>query len=122
LYHAEFPFSWRRNDRSVVEGLIDSIMINRKAGRCLLLDWKTNEVRSSDAEVFCARYRPQLAAYWKAIKEITRLDVEAGLFSTALGRLLLYSAGELQAEWDRLETLPPTQLEDEIRPDAPDDF
>jgi ATP-dependent helicase/nuclease subunit A len=122
LFHAEFPFSWRRNDRSVLEGLIDSIMINRKAGRCLLLDWKTNDVSSSDAEIFRARYRPQLAAYWKAVGEITCLEVEAGLFSTALGRLLLYSAVELQTEWHRLEQLPPAQLEDEIRPDAPDDF
>jgi hypothetical protein len=46
--------------------------------------------------------------------------VEAGLFSTALGRLLLYSAEKLQTEWHRLEQLPPAQLEDEIRPDAPD--
>ncbi len=122
LFHAEFPFSWLRNDRSVFEGLIDSIMINRKAGRCLLLDWKTNEVSSSDAEIFRARYRPQLAAYWKAVGEITELEVEAGLFSTALGRLLLYSAEELQTEWDRLEQLLPSQLEEEIRPDAPDDF
>jgi ATP-dependent exoDNAse (exonuclease V) beta subunit len=122
LFHAEFPFSWRRNDRSVLEGLIDSIMINRKAGRCLLLDWKTNDVSSSDAEIFRARYRPQLAAYWKAVGEITRLEVEAGLFSTALGRLLLYTAEELRTEWHRLEQLPPAQIEDEIRPDAPDGF
>jgi ATP-dependent exoDNAse (exonuclease V) beta subunit len=122
LFHAEFPFSWRRNDRSVLEGSIDSVMIDCKAGQCLLLDWKTNDVSSSDAEIFRARYRPQLAAYWKAVGEITRLEVEAGLFSTALGRLLLYSAKELQAEWDRLEQLPPAQLEDEIRPAAPDDF
>jgi ATP-dependent helicase/nuclease subunit A len=122
LFHAEFPFSWRRNNRSVLEGLIDSIMIDRKAGRCLLLDWKTNDVSSSDAGIFRARYRPQLAAYWKAVGEITRLEVEAGLFSTALGRLLLYSTEELQTEWHRLEQLPPAQLEDEIRPGAPDDF
>src|SRR5882757_6752482 len=122
LFHAEFPFSWRRNDRSVFEGLIDSIMINRTAGRCLLLDWKTNDVSSSEAEIFRARYRPQLAAYWKAVGAITCLEVEAGLFSTKLGRLLLYSAEELRAEWDRLEQLPPARLEDEIRPDAPDDF
>jgi ATP-dependent helicase/nuclease subunit A len=122
LFHAEFPFSWRRNDRSVLEGLIDSVMINRKAGRCLLLDWKTNDVSSSDAEIFRARYRPQLAAYWKAVTDITRLEVEAGLFSTALGRLLLYSAEELRIEWRRLEQLPPAQLEDEIRPDAPVGF
>src|SRR5204862_71388 len=117
LFHAEFPFSWRRNDRSVLEGLIDSVMINRKAGRCLLLDWKTNDVSSSDAEIFRARYRPQLTAYWKAVTDITRLEVEAGLFSTALCRLLLYSAEELRIEWRRLEELPPAQLEDEIRED-----
>src|SRR5437867_5251234 len=122
LFHAEFPFSWRRNDRSVLEGLIDSIMINRKAGRCRLLDWKTNDVSSSDAEIFRARYRPQLAAYWKAVGEITRLEVEAGLFSIALGRLLLYSTDELQKEWHRLEQFPPAQLAEEMRPDAPDDF
>ena len=122
LFHAEFPFSWRRNDRSVLEGLIDSIMINRKAGRCLLLDWKTNDVSPSDVEIFRETYRPQLAAYWKAVTEITGLEVEAGLFSTALGRLLLYSAEELQMEWRRLEQLPPAQLENEIRPDAADGF
>ena len=122
LFHAEFPFSWRRNNRSVLEGLIDSIMIDRKAGRCLLLDWKTNDVSPSDVEIFRETYRPQLAAYWKAVTEITGLEVEAGLFSTALGRLLLYSAEELQMEWRRLEQLPPAQLENEIRPDSADGF
>jgi len=120
LFHAEFPFSWRRNDRSVLEGLIDAIMIDRKSGKCLLLDWKTNDVSPGDVEILREAYRPQLAAYWKAIMEITDLDVQAGLFSTALGRLLLYSAEELQIEWRRLEQLPPAQLENEIRPDEAD--
>jgi ATP-dependent exoDNAse (exonuclease V) beta subunit len=122
LFHAEFPFSWHRNDRSALEGLIDLIMINRKAGRCLLLDWKTNDVSPSDVEIIRETYRPQLAAYWKAVTEITGLEVEAGLFSTALGRLLLYSAEELQMEWRRLEQLPPTQLENEFAPDSADGF
>jgi len=122
LFRAEFPFSWRRNDRSVLEGVIDSIMIDRKAGRCLLLDWKTNDVSPSDVEIFRETYRPQLAAYWKAVTEIAGLEVEAGLFSTALGRLLLYSAEELQMEWRRLEQLPPAQMENEIQPDAADGF
>lgn len=116
-FHREFPFSWRRNDRSVVEGLIDALMIDRAGGRCLLLDWKTNDVSTSEVESFRARYRPQLTAYWKAVSEITRLEVEAGLFSTALGRLLLYSPDELKSEWSRLEQLPPTDLSEEIRPD-----
>jgi ATP-dependent exoDNAse (exonuclease V) beta subunit len=122
LFHAEFPFSWHRNDRSVLEGLIDLIMINRKAGRCLLLDWKTNNVSPSDVEIFRESYRPQLAAYWKAVTEITGLEVEACLFSTALGRLLLYSAEELQMEWRQLEQLPPAQLENEIAANSADGF
>jgi ATP-dependent exoDNAse (exonuclease V) beta subunit len=121
-FHHEFPFSWRRNDRCVLEGLIDSLMIDRKAGRCLLLDWKTNRVSLGETESFRLRYRPQLAAYWKAVSEITHFDVEAGLFSTVLGRLLLYTANELQEEWNRLEQLPPAKLDEEMRPDAPDDF
>src|SRR6266700_154034 len=121
-FHREFPFSWRRNDCSVLEGLIDSLMIDRKAGRCLLLDWKTNSVSLGETESFRSRYRPQLAAYWKAVSEITHFDVEAGLFSTALGRLLLYTADELQEEWNRLEQLRPAKLDEEMRPDAPDDF
>jgi ATP-dependent exoDNAse (exonuclease V) beta subunit len=120
-FHREFPFSWRRNERGVMEGLIDSLMIDREASRCLLLDWKTNDVSPGDAKSFHARYRPQLTAYWKAVAEITDLEVKAGLFSTALGRLLLYSADELQDEWRRLEQLPPAQLADEMGPDPPDD-
>ena len=118
LFHAEFPFSWPRNNVSVLEGVIDLIMINRSAGRCLLLDWKTNDVSQSDVEIFRETYRPQVAAYWKAVTQITCLEVEAGLFSTALGRLLLYSAGELKMEWRRLEQLPPANLENEIQPDV----
>lgn len=120
LFHAEFPFSWCRNNRSVLEGLIDSVMIDRKAGECLLLDWKTNDVSPGDVETLRESYRPQLAAYWKAVTEITGLNAQAGLFSTALGHALLYSTEELQMEWRRLEQLPPAQLENEIRPDEAD--
>src|SRR5947199_317840 len=94
-------------------------MIDRKAGRCLLLDWKTNSVSLGETENFRSRYRPQLAAYWKAVSEITHFDVEAGLFSTALGCSLLYTADELQEEWNRLEQLPPAKLDEEMQPDAP---
>ena len=114
-FHAEFPFSWRRNDRSVLEGFIDSIMIDSKSCKCLLIDWKTNDVSQRDVEIFRETYRPQLAAYWKAVTEITGLNVQAGLFSTALGRLLPFSADELETEWRRLEQLSSTQLEHEIR-------
>jgi len=121
-FHRELPFCWRRNERSVLEGLIDSLMIDRAAGRCLLIDWKTNNVPPDDTDIFRARYRAQLAAYWKVVSEITGLEVAAGLFSTALGRLLLYPTGDLQSEWQRLEQLPPAQLAEQIRPDVSNDL
>ncbi len=120
--HAEFPFSWRVNANSALEGVIDFLAIEKSGKRGLVLDWKTNKISPGDAEVLRARYLPQLAAYWKAVGAITGLEIEAGLFSTALGRLLLYDPAELAKEWNRLEQLPPTRLENEIQPDQPGDF
>ena len=117
LFRSEFPFSWRRNDRSVLEGLIDSLMINHALGECLLIDWKTNDVSSGEVEKLRIRYRPQLAAYWKAVSEITGLTVNAALFSTALGRFLPYEQADLRAEWERLEQVPPARFEEEILAD-----
>jgi hypothetical protein len=61
-----------------------------------------------------------LSAYWKVVGEITRLEVKGALFSTSLGRLLLYEPEELTAEWERLEKLAPPQLEARIHPDSSD--
>ncbi len=108
--HTEFPFSWSIDQNSALEGVIDFLLIEEEQNRALLIDWKTNNVSVGEAEVLRVRYRPQLAAYWKAAGEITRLEVSAGLFSTALGRLLLYEPAELTAEWKRLEQLPPDQV------------
>ena len=111
--HTEFPFSWSIDQNSVLEGVIDFLLIEEEQKRALLIDWKTNNISLGDAEVLRVRYRPQLAAYWKATGEITQLEVSAGLFSTALGRLLLYEPDELAAEWRRLEQLPPDRVADE---------
>ena len=111
--HSEFPFSWSIDQNSALEGVIDFLLIEEKEKRALLIDWKTNNISLGDAEVLRARYRPQLAAYWKAVGEITRLEISAGLFSTALGRLLLYEPAELAKEWKRLEQLPPERAAEE---------
>ena len=116
----EFPLSWRISPNSALEGVIDFLLIEQDQERCLLIDWKTNNILLGDVPVLYARYLPQLAAYWKAVGEITRLEVTAGLFSTALGRLLLYEPADLAAEWERLEKLPPLQLEATIRLDSSD--
>ena len=104
--HTEFPFLWRMNQRSCLEGMIDLLLVDPAAGRALLVDWKTNRIKPSDAETLQQRYRPQIAAYWKAVREITKLEVDAGIFATATGEFLPYERADLEAEWKRLESLP----------------
>jgi ATP-dependent exoDNAse (exonuclease V) beta subunit len=108
--HTELPFLWRMSDRSCVEGVIDLLLVDPDANQCLLVDWKTNRVAPGDAEKLQQRYRPQIAAYCKAVREITKLEVRAGIFATALGKFLPYAAAELEAEWQRLQSLPPDRL------------
>jgi hypothetical protein len=47
-------------------------------------------------------YRPQIAAYWKAVTAMTKQRVSAGIFSTATGQLVVYDQTELAKEWERL--------------------
>ena len=112
--HTEFPFLWRMDERSCVEGVIDLLLVDPAAGRALLIDWKTNRITPADAKNLQQRYRPQIAAYWKAVSEITRLDVAAGIFGTAIGKFLPYEPDELEAEWERLRALPPDQLAGDV--------
>ena len=108
--HAEFPFLWSIDSNACVEGVIDLLVMDGSAGRCLLVDWKTNRIAAGDEEKLRQRYRPQIAAYWKAVREITKLEVEAGIFATATGQFVAYDAGELETEWTRLRALPAEQL------------
>ena len=59
-------------------------------------------------------YRPQLAAYWKAVSEMTKRPVSAGIYSTATGELIVYSETQLAEEWDRLRNLPLDDLGSDI--------
>jgi len=49
--------------------LIDLLVIDPAANRCLLVDWKTNRIEKGEEGELRQRYRPQLAAYWKAVRE-----------------------------------------------------
>jgi ATP-dependent exoDNAse (exonuclease V) beta subunit len=113
-FEREFPFSWQINDRTVLEGFVDLLMIDLEANRCLLVDWKTNRIKPGDEETLRQRYRSQIAAYWKSLREITKFDVEAGIFATATGEFIYYSGNELEAEWERLRALPAEKLTNEI--------
>jgi len=108
--HSEFPFAWSVDEHGCVEGLIDLLIIDPDAGECLLIDWKTNRIGKGEEEQLRLRYQPQIAAYWKSLREITKCDIEAGIFATATGEFIPYAANELEAEWTRLRALPADQL------------
>lgn len=108
--HTEFPFLWRMGDRSCLEGMIDLLLVDPEDNQGLLVDWKTNDIKPGDIDKLRGRYRPQIAAYWKAVCGITKLEVQAGIFATATGQFLPYAAKELKAEWERLRALPADQL------------
>jgi ATP-dependent exoDNAse (exonuclease V) beta subunit len=108
--NSEFPFAWSIDERGCVEGLIDLLIIDPGAGECLLIDWKTNRIAKGEEEQLRLRYRSQIAAYWKAVGEITNYEVQAGIFATAPGEFMPYSANELEAEWERLRALPPDEI------------
>ncbi|MFZ1219600.1 MAG: PD-(D/E)XK nuclease family protein, partial [Chthoniobacterales bacterium] len=112
--HTEFPFLWRMSDRACVEGVIDLFLVDPATSQCLLVDWKTNRIKKGEEEDLRTRYRPQIAAYWKALREITGLEVEAGIFATTTGKFCGYGNDELEAEWERLRSISTEQLTAEI--------
>ncbi len=59
-------------------------------------------------------YRPQIAAYWKAITEMTKRPVNAGIYSTATGEFIVYTENQLAEEWERLRKLRLDDLGSEI--------
>jgi len=103
----EMPFFWRVKDRTCLEGIIDLALFQADEKKWFILDWKTDRIEPHELEKLCTSYRPQISAYWKAVSEMTRLPVGAGIYSTSTGQFILYDRDELAAEWDRLKNLPP---------------
>jgi ATP-dependent exoDNAse (exonuclease V) beta subunit len=103
--HPEMQFFWRMNERTCLEGVIDLALFDQRTDKWLILDWKTNRIAFDELESLRKQYRPQLAAYWKAVSEMTQRPVEAAIYSTPTGALLRYSTDELGGEWERLRDL-----------------
>jgi ATP-dependent exoDNAse (exonuclease V) beta subunit len=101
----EMAFFWKINGKCL-EGIIDLAFSNRKANGIFILDWKTNRIAASKIDKLHAYYRPQIAAYWKAVAEMTKQPVGAGIYSTATGKLVIYDEKELAEGWERLGNLP----------------
>jgi len=59
-------------------------------------------------------YLPQIAAYWKAVTEMTKRPVSAGIYSTATGELIVYDETQLAEEWERLRNVQLDELGSEM--------
>jgi ATP-dependent exoDNAse (exonuclease V) beta subunit len=114
LVRQEMPFFWRIDEHKCLEGIIDLALFEADAKKWFILDWKTNRLEPAQTDKLRLSYRTQIAAYWKAVAEMTKLPVSAGIYSTSTGQLLIYSENELAAEWDRLKNLPVSDLANEI--------
>ncbi len=108
IVHPEMPFFWRMNESKCLEGIVDLALFN--GDKALILDWKTNRITPDKIDNLRALYRPQIAAYWKAVTEMTpnAFGVAAGIYSTSTGQFIDYDSDELAREWERLRNL--TQL------------
>ena len=111
---AETPFFWRMDEQKCLEGLIDVALFQPDEKKWFVLDWKTNRIKRDELERLRVEYRPQIAAYWKAVTEMTKRPVNAGIYSTATGELIAYNENELAEEWERLRNLPLDDLGSEI--------
>jgi ATP-dependent helicase/nuclease subunit A len=103
---SEMPFFWRVDNSKCLEGIIDLAVFDETRMKAFILDWKTNRIAPDRIEELRQLYRAQLAAYWQAVRELAGMSVEAAIYSTATGRLVVYGQEELASEWKRLRELP----------------
>jgi ATP-dependent helicase/nuclease subunit A len=105
VVHTEMPFFWRMDEHRCLEGIVDLAFFDPGEKKWFILDWKTNRVTRDRIEILRVHYRPQIAAYWKAVTEMTGALINAGIYSTSTGEFVVYGHDELVAEWERLRNL-----------------
>jgi ATP-dependent helicase/nuclease subunit A len=118
LVHPEMPFYWRMDEETCLEGIVDLALFEPVARKWLILDWKTNRVSRDQIDILRVQYRPQIAAYWKAVTHMTGASVDAGIYSTSTGQFIGYDQDDLADEWERLRTLPPEKIAAKIAVDS----
>ncbi len=99
--YQEMPFFWRMDESRCLEGIVDLAMFEPRRKKWFILDWKTNRIAADKIDVLRELYRPQMAAYWQAISNLTDARVSAAIYSTATGQLVMYNDDELGEEWRR---------------------
>jgi ATP-dependent exoDNAse (exonuclease V) beta subunit len=106
IIQAEMPFLWVMSGTECLEGIIDLAVFDPATGHWLLLDWKTNRATPKELPKLQTHYLPQLSAYWKAVSEMLKAPVTAGLYATASGQWLPYESPALVQAWDDLSQKP----------------
>jgi ATP-dependent exoDNAse (exonuclease V) beta subunit len=110
IMHKEMPILWRIDETRCLEGIVDLALFQADVKKVFILDWKTNRIATDKIDSLRIRYRPQMAAYWKAIQDMTNHSIKAAIYSTATGRLIVYDQDDLAKEWERLQQLPPNEF------------
>ena len=72
----------------------------------MIIDWKTNRITRGEVSALRERYRPQLAAYWKAMTEITGFEWKPDSILLPTGVACFYKTDELAARMAATEQLP----------------
>jgi ATP-dependent exoDNAse (exonuclease V) beta subunit len=106
VFHAEMPFLWRTSERDCIEGIADLLVFNRTLRKWLVLDWKTNHIRKSDAIALRDQYGAQLAAYRAAFRAMLGAPVSAAIYSTSTGEWMAYDDGALDRTWEEISGFP----------------
>ena len=106
IAHAELPFLWAMNERECLDGIIDLAVLDPATGGWLILDWKTNSKTAKELAELSEHYLPQLSAYWQAVGQMLTAPVSAGIYSTATGQWLPYTAEQLKNSWEKLRAKP----------------
>jgi ATP-dependent exoDNAse (exonuclease V) beta subunit len=114
IVHTEMPFFWRLDERGCLEGIIDLALLQATEKKWFILDWKTNRIAPDAIDKLRVSYRPQIAAYWRAVAEMTKRPVTAAIYSTPTGQFIVYDPDELAREWERLRKLLQDDLAGEV--------
>jgi ATP-dependent exoDNAse (exonuclease V) beta subunit len=110
IIHTEMPFFWQLDERKSLEGIIDLALFRPSERKWFILDWKTNRIEQGELDNLRTAYQPQIAAYWKAVTEMTNQTVGAAIYSTATGQFIVYDSNQLAHEWERVRDLPQDAL------------
>ena len=81
----EIDSSWPEDENILVQGTIDAYFSEN--GKYVIVDYKTDRVRTKDGHDLAEKYRKQLEYYSLALSGITGVEVaETDIYSVALGR------------------------------------